>query len=171
MASPPFPTDSQEHLSVLDSPSSSGLRSLDWWTFDAVTKGCSFQEPHRLVITTDASLYGWGAHLGPHIVQGQWSQQEQDLNIVLELRAIYLALQSFFCRLRGRDVLILMDNISAKAHMNRQGGTYSRALMHEALRLGLWAETHLASLQVAHILGTANVHADALSRFLIDQAE
>lgn len=52
------------------------LDSLDWWTSDAITKGCNFREPHRLVLTTDASLYRWGTHLGPHLAQGQWSQQD-----------------------------------------------------------------------------------------------
>lgn len=124
------------------------IDSLLWWTSEAVTKSCMFREPHRIVIMTDASLFGWGAHLGPHMAQGCRSQQDRILNInILELQAIYLALLSFEHHVLGRNVLILTDNISAKVHINRLGGTRSRALMQETLCLGLWSEAHLASLQ------------------------
>lgn len=146
--------------------------SLLWWTLDAVSKRCKFREPHRMVITMDASLFGWGAHLGPHMAQGQWSPQEQTLNInVLELWAVYLALLSFQHHVLDLDVLVLMDNVSAKAYVNWLGGTRSRALMHETLHLGLWAEAHLTSLRAERISGAANVLADSLSQSPIDQAE
>lgn len=137
-----------------------------------MSKGCKFLEPQQIVITTDASLLGWGAHLGSHMTQGHWSLQEQSLSInILKLRAVYLALLSFKRHVLGRDVLILTDNISAKAHINRLGGTRSKALMQESLRLGLWAEAHLTSLRADYIAGMENVCADSLSRNLIDQAE
>lgn len=41
------------------------LRSLQWWTSAALEKGCSFREPHRLVLTTDISLFGWGTICKP----------------------------------------------------------------------------------------------------------
>ncbi|XP_015683147.1 histone deacetylase 5, partial [Protobothrops mucrosquamatus] len=51
------------------------LRSLRWWFSQAITKGSPFKEPDRLTITTDASLFGWGAHLQSQFAQGRWSQQ------------------------------------------------------------------------------------------------
>ncbi|XP_013928118.1 PREDICTED: DNA-dependent protein kinase catalytic subunit [Thamnophis sirtalis] len=51
-------------------------RSLAWWRSKAVTKGCLFKEPESVVVTTDASLLGWGAHSQGQLAQGQWSQRE-----------------------------------------------------------------------------------------------
>lgn len=45
--------------------------SLCWWSSPVVTDGWEFREPHCLVLTTDASLYGWGAHLASDMAQGQ----------------------------------------------------------------------------------------------------
>uniref|UniRef100_A0A2D4HXP4 RNase H type-1 domain-containing protein n=1 Tax=Micrurus lemniscatus lemniscatus TaxID=129467 RepID=A0A2D4HXP4_MICLE len=84
----------------------------------------------------------------------------------LELRAIHLALRSFKSGIVGQHVLILMDNVTAKAHINRQGGTHSLALLQEAERLGRWAETHL-SIRTEHISGVENIQADWLSRTTI----
>lgn len=60
-------------------------------------------------------------------------------------------------------VLILMDNIATKAHINHQGGTHSRSLMQEAEQLGLWVERHRPSLRAEHISGVKNVQADWLT--------
>ncbi|XP_034258760.1 uncharacterized protein LOC117655422 [Pantherophis guttatus] len=148
------------------------LQSLAWWTSPALAQGCLFRVPQRVSITTDASLFGWGAHLGSQLAQGQWSVQERGLHInILELRAIFRALRKFAPLLRGLDVLIRTDNVAAKAHINRQGGTRSKALMREASRLFRWAESHLASIHTSHISGSANVQADALSRSVVDQTE
>lgn len=67
--------------------------------------------------------------------------------------------------------MILMDNVSAKVHMNREGGTRSRTLMFEAERLFDWVGHHLLSIGVDHISGTANVRANWLSQEQIDPAE
>ncbi|XP_060546629.1 uncharacterized protein LOC132711500 [Pantherophis guttatus] len=148
------------------------LDSLKWWSSSAIANGTLFREPHRSVLTTDASLSGWGAHLDSHMVQGLWTEAEKDSSInFLELRAIFLALRHFLPLLQGKHVLVLTDNVSAKAHVNRQGGTRSRSLFHESLQLGLWAETHLASLTASHISGKSNVQADSLSRNWVDHSE
>lgn len=45
--------------------------SLNWWsTLGRLSKGMSLELPARLVLTTDASLLGWGAHLGDEWAQG-----------------------------------------------------------------------------------------------------
>ncbi|XP_058025462.1 uncharacterized protein LOC131191375 [Ahaetulla prasina] len=146
--------------------------SLEWWTSPAILRGTCFREPPRLTITTDASLFGWGAHLESHLAQGQWSELEAQRSInFLELRAIFLALQAFSTLITGQHILILTDNTTAKAHVNRMGGTHSRSLLQEAFRLDLWAEAHLASLKADHISGVTNIMADSLSRNTIDQSE
>ncbi|XP_060541827.1 uncharacterized protein LOC132710188 [Pantherophis guttatus] len=147
------------------------ISSLRWWTSSALSAPCFFREPTRH-ITMDASLQGCEAHLKHHLTQGQWSTLERSLPInLLELRAIHLALLHFQNLITSCDVLVLTDNVTAKAHVNRLGGTHSRVLMDEALLLGLWAESHLKSLRADHISGEENSQADALSRHQLDNAE
>ncbi|XP_039189596.1 kelch-like protein 14 isoform X2 [Crotalus tigris] len=148
------------------------LRSLRWWFSQAVTKGSSFKELDRITITTDTSLFGWGAHLQSQFVQGCWSRADLRHNINwLELRAIHLALHQFRHWIRGFHVLILTDNVASKAHVDCQGGTRSRSLMSEARLLGSWAESNLASLRAEHISGVENHQADFSSRSTVDPSE
>ncbi|XP_042315084.1 uncharacterized protein LOC121926295 [Sceloporus undulatus] len=147
-------------------------QSLRWWTSQAVSRGRPIWETERIQITTDASLRGWGAHCGSQLAQGRWSPEEQSHSINwLELRAIRLALQSFIAIVQHKPVLIRTDNITAKAHVNRQGGTRSRVLMKEAQLLLTWSETNLLSLRAEHLQGQLNSKADWLSRTDIDQGE
>ncbi|XP_039176744.1 uncharacterized protein LOC120297791 isoform X1 [Crotalus tigris] len=128
------------------------LLSLKWWGSPAIHKGSLFKEPHRLILTTDTNLFGWGAHIQTYMTQGQWSKRDLAHNINwLELRAIHLALHQFSNIVTGNHVLVMTDNVAAKALINRQGGTKSWSLMQEALALGLWAESHLKSISAKHI--------------------
>lgn len=146
--------------------------SLLWWTSPNMRKGSPITEQHHLVITTDASLFGWGAHCQDQSAQGRWSQSEAERNINwLELRAVTLALRSFAPRIRGQNVLVLTDNVTTKAHINRQGGTHSISLMQEAERLCLWSERNLSSIRAEHISGVDNTQADWLSRSTVDPGE
>lgn len=151
------------------SPQSSLVPGL--MDFRGIGKGLPFQRS-RQVVTMDASLFGWGSHLDNQVAQGQWSLGEllNDINW-LELRVAHLALQHFQPMLTGQHVLLMTDNVTAKAHVNCQGGTLSKALMHKAMELCIWAEKHLHSLRVEHISGVANAHADWLSCMTIDQSE
>ncbi|XP_034260139.2 uncharacterized protein LOC132711049 [Pantherophis guttatus] len=146
--------------------------SLRWWASGAIQKGCLFQEPTWLVVTSDASLTGWGAHLGAQVVQGQGSQVEAKFSINwLELRAVHLALRHFQDILLHQHVLVLTDNVTTKAHINREGGTQSRSLLKEMDNLFSWVENHLVSVRAEHILGASNVRADWLSQTQLDPSE
>ena len=70
-----------------------------------------------LFIFTDASLVGWGAHLGDLSASGLWSAywQTQHIN-VLELRAVMLALKSF------THILLSTDNMTVAAYLNKERG-------------------------------------------------
>lgn len=51
-------------------------------------RGCLFREPPCLVLTTDASLFSWGAHLQSQVTQGRWTSADLLHNINwLKLRA------------------------------------------------------------------------------------
>ena len=75
------------------------------------------------LVTTDASLSGWGAVWRGRTAQGRWSAQEDTQHInVLELRAVQLALACFLPHLAGRHVLVRSDNMSTVSQVNHQGG-------------------------------------------------
>lgn len=106
------------------------------------------------------------------MAQGCWSPSELQYDINwLELWAIHLALKHFHSHVKGQHVLILTDNITVKAHVNREGGTHSKPLLDEAMALTSWVEKHRVSLLAQHISGSENIQVDWLSHSPIDQAE
>ncbi|XP_063770427.1 uncharacterized protein LOC134901984 [Pseudophryne corroboree] len=140
--------------------------SLLWWLQSAhLLEGRRFGIQDWILVTTDASLRGWGAVTQGRNFQGLWSSQETCLHInILELRAIYNALRQAEALLRDQPVLIQSNNITAVAHVNCQGGTRSRAAMAEATRILRWAENHVSALSAVFIPGVDNLEADFLSR-------
>lgn len=119
----------------------------------------------RKVITTDASLWGWGATHEGKTVRGIWSSQMRLCHInYLELQAVWLALQHFLPLIRGQHVLVRTDNTTVVAYVNKQGGLRSHQLHTLAHRLIVWACSHLLSLRATHVPGVLNRGADLLSR-------
>ncbi|XP_049321018.1 uncharacterized protein LOC125781314 [Astyanax mexicanus] len=126
----------------------------------------------REIITTDASLTGWGAVWQRSAVQGSWSfHRAQDHINLLELRAVYLALQHFLPQLQGRHVLVRSDNMTVVYNINHQGCTRSLPALRLARSILTWANHRLASLRAIHLAGTLNLTADFLSRQRLDPGE
>lgn len=148
-------------------------KDLSWWLADQrLHKGFTLRIPPPVIVTTDASLSGWGAHTQGALAQGTWSREESNLSInLLELRAIRLALIQFRPLLAGKSVRVRTDNTTAKAYVNRQGGTRSKRLRAEAMVLMGWAEQNLGSLQAEHLAGSDNIPADWLSRQKLREAD
>ena len=119
----------------------------------------------RKLITTDASLSGWGATFEGRTARGLWSQELQTNHInYLELMAIFLAVQHFEQWIVGCHVLIRTDNTTAMCYVNKQGGLSSPVLDRLACELTLWCAPRLMSIQAVHIAGLHNTGADLLSR-------
>ncbi|CAJ0944859.1 unnamed protein product [Ranitomeya imitator] len=128
-------------------------------------KGKSFLPIRWLVVTTDASLLGWGAVFLHPSAQGRWTVRESRLPInILEIRAIRLALSRFHTLLAGHPIRVQSDNVTAVAYINHQGGTRSRAAMQEVSHILRWAETNHSTISAVHIPGVENWAADFLSR-------
>ncbi|CAJ0958249.1 unnamed protein product [Ranitomeya imitator] len=156
-------------ISSLDHPCPLSPRvrqSLVWWTLGpSLLQGKSFLPIRWLVVTTDASLLGWGAVFLHHSAQGRWTVRESKLPInILEIRAIRLALSRFHALLAGHPVRVQSDNVTAVAYINHQGGTRSRAAMQEVSLILRWAETNHSIISAVHIPGVENWAADFLSR-------
>ena len=118
-----------------------------------------------LYLFTDASLIGWGAHLGDLSASGRWSAQWSKEHInVLELRAVWLALKSFRQEISGCHVLLSTDNTTVAAYLNKGGGARSRTLSFMATKLLAWCARRQVSLTAKFLPGKLNVLADSLSR-------
>ena len=119
----------------------------------------------RKVISTDASLTGWGATHEGRAVGGTWDCSLRNAHInYLELMAVFLALKHFLPFLQHSHVLVRSDNTTTVSYINRQGGLRSQQLHMLAHRLILWSDAHLLSLRASHIRGVENLGADLMSR-------
>ncbi len=119
----------------------------------------------RMVVTTDASLTGWGAVWQGRTARGSWMfpWNMEHIN-VLELKAVYMALKRLIVFLQDKHVLVRTDNMSAVYHINHQGGTRSLRCLQDSRRLLFWAHPRLASIRAIYIPGVVNRAADLLSR-------
>ena len=83
-----------------------------------------------MIIESDASNTGWGAHWNDQKTGGQWSASEFRLHInAKELLAAFLSLQTFAKDKTGIHVCLKIDNLTAVYYINKMGGTHSRGLM------------------------------------------
>ena len=149
-------------------PSGAGiLPALDWWQDSThLSVGMPFYTPPTSVtLVTDASLSGWGGHVGHHKAAGRWTGQWLQCHInLLELEAVRLSALQFLEHLRGRSVLLRTDNTTVVSYINRQGGTHSHTLWRLTKDLLSWAMSHKISIHAVHLPGKENTIADLLSR-------
>lgn len=117
------------------------------------------------MVTTDASLVGWGAVLERKAVQGEWSESDKTLPInILEIWAVRLALRAWSGIQHGYPIRIQSDNAMGVAYINHQGGTKSWVAQKEVDYIVVWAEVHVPCLSAVFILGVENWQTDFLSR-------
>ena len=148
--------------------------ALTWWRGQHVlTEGVPMgMALSRKVVTTDASLSGWGATLDGRTARGTWDASLRVAHInYLELLAVLLALRHFEHFLCGCHVLIRTDNTTTMYYINKQGGLKSRRLHQLARQLILWCDTRLLSIRACHVPGLLNAGADLLSRGPLSYAE
>ena len=140
---------------------------LRWWLEESnVLLGQPLHPlKHALQIFTDASKEGWGAHLDEHTARGQWSLPESKLHINhLELKAVFLALKEFQTLVFNKTVLVVTDNTTVVAYINKEGGMKSGSLCALLWRIRSWCTRQQVTLRARHIPGRLNVIADKLSR-------
>ena len=104
-----------------------------------------------------------GGELTP--LTSQWSQEEASLHInLLEIKALFLALQAFKDLVTDHRVTSICDNSTVVAYVNKQGGPVSHALCSLTGRLLQWSEANRAQLKARYLPGQSNILADLLSR-------
>ena len=83
---------------------------------------------------------------------------------LLEMKAMFLALQSFQEVVAGRHVTEMCGNPMVVASVNKQGRTVSRSLYSLASQLLRWTESLDIHLDARYLPGQSSVLADILSR-------
>ena len=69
-----------------------------------------------MVITTDASLLGWGCDCEGVQSGGLWLPEEKQLHInVLEIKAAFFGLQCFLRKISSKHARLMIDNTTAWA--------------------------------------------------------
>ena len=148
------------------SVSSEGFSDMKWW-LDNLDKSYNVitHPPVDIVISSDASLKGWGAVFGEEKTGGRWSPSEAEYHInVLELMAAYFAVKCFYKQLENKHVKIMVDNTTAVAVINKMGTCHSKMCNSVALQIWDFCILHNIWLTAAHTPGRCNVEADRASR-------
>ena len=117
---------------------------LAWWMVRThLLEGRPFGTPAPdLRLYSGASRSGWGGHLLDQSVSGIWSQEEASLHInLLEMKALFLALQAFRDLVTDHQVTAMCDNSTVVAYVNKQGGTVSDSLCSLTGQLLRWSES------------------------------
>ena len=146
---------------------------LTWWlkNIDSAKKVIQVSPP-ELTLTTDASSQGWGACFQKKSTGGPWSEDKKLLHInVLELKAVYLGLNTFENDLNPQDVLIRSDNTTTIAYIAHGGGTKSTNCNQIAKDIWSWAEANKCWLMPTFVPGCLNVEADHESRVFSENTE
>ena len=160
------------HIFPLDHPISINgmIRShLQWWINPIrFETGTSIHPPDpKFFLHTDASHYGWGAHLEPTTLSfhGRWTENQFQLHInMLEMMAIRLALKQAKTFIHHSCIMISTDNTTVVSYINKQGGTHSPNLCVEVWKILNWCLEQDIVIRVRHIPGKFNILADRLSR-------
>ena len=76
---------------------------------------------------------------------------------LLEMKALFLALQAFQEVVAGHHVTAMCDNSTVVAYVNKHGGTVSRPLCLLTSRLLRWTESFDVHLEARYLPGESNV--------------
>ena len=152
-----------------------GMRlDLSWWiTSLSQHNGRALEITQwNLTIESDASKIGWGASCQNVPAGRPWTSEERVHSInYLELFAAILALQTFASSLSKVAILLLLDNATAIAYLNRISGSHSDTLSHLAVKVWRWCLVRNIVIHAEHIPGRENDQADWESRHTSDSSD
>ena len=153
------------------SPAAQG--ELEWWINNIATASNDIlsSEP-EVVLTSDASLKGWGCCFQGCRSGGAWLPVEATFHInYLELKAAFFALQCFEKQLCDKTVQLLIDNTTAVACINHFGTSHSPSCNDITFTIWQWCIARNIWITAAHIPGRENTDADTESRKINLDAE
>uniref|UniRef100_A0A0A9ZI08 Transposon Ty3-I Gag-Pol polyprotein n=1 Tax=Lygus hesperus TaxID=30085 RepID=A0A0A9ZI08_LYGHE len=168
-----FLVENSQNFDAKFVPPSCIWSSIQWWKNNVMLiSNRLHNDDYTFVVTTDASLSGWGSSMGEERINGWWSKEEAGCHInLLELRAIELALHHFCGQITNSRILIRSDNTTAISCVNRQGSMVSQALFDVTKRIWIWCEERGNFIFASYIASKENVVADECSRLLPGDTE
>ena len=142
------------------------VAELEWWLANATSAYKDiFTEDPEVVITTDASLIGWGCICDGVTSGGQWLPIERQFHInYLELKAAFFALKCFQQKSENKHVRIMSDNMTTVSCINHMGTSHSASCNSLTLQVWDWCIEQNIWISAAHIAGIDNTAADMESR-------
>ena len=143
------------------------LTDLWWWAQeDNLRVGEPFvSPPPEVIVTSDASMHGWGASFEGKTLAGRWRDIHANRHINwLEMEAVRLTIENQARSWKSKSVRFLIDNRTTVAYIEKQGGTSSQEMTALTRRLLESTRKHNITLTARHLAGEKNVVADLLSR-------
>ena len=151
-----------------------GIQSdLKWWIQEANSySGRPLQITHwDLTTESNASKQDWSVSCQGTNTEGTWTATEQLEHInYLEMKAAFLTLESFCTGRSSVSVLLLMDNVTAIAFLNKMIGNHSHSLSDLAKEVWIWCIKKI-TINAEHLPGSENIRADWESRHLTDSSD
>lgn len=137
-----------------------------WQGMDLMGASVPMSPPSPSInLMTDSSLFGWSGIVLPYSASGVWPPSFSNMSINwLELMAIKKSLKHFVHLLRGRSVLLMSDNSTSVACIQRQGTYRSADLMSLSRDILMFCQRRSITLVPRHLSGDLNVLADLMSR-------
>ena len=108
-----------------------------------------------LILTTDASLLGWGAVFNGMETGGHWNAEEQGFHTnYLEMKALLLGLKSLCPNAHDTHICVQSDNTTAVTYICAMGGVKSETCNDMALQIWEWCIARQIWLSARHIPGS-----------------
>ena len=148
--------DGHQSLRLGNVHSSSGTQYIPFHRCQSFWMGSSSR--------SDASHFGWGAHLDlmrlyfhGHWLEDRLEDQSQLHINILEMMAICLALKKAIKYIHHSCVMISTDNTTVVSYINKLGGTHSPNLCVEVWKILHWCLEYDIVIKVRHIPGKFNI--------------
>ena len=148
----------------------STLQELSWWisSMDTYNGKPMSIEPPEMIISTDASMTGWGAHCNGQDAGGKWTQEDlKNLHHIneLELEATKRGILTFTrIHTKVRSIHLQIDNKNALIYLLKQGGKTNQTMNNIAKQIWEYLMKNKISITGEYIPSELNIHADRMSR-------
>ena len=155
--------------------SKTSIEELNWWIDNVRLKNGKVirHKAAEIHCRTDASLEGWGSiDLDTNLhANGRWNAEESCNPIhILEMLAIFYALQSLYSNKRDVHIEIQSDNVISIKYITDLGGMTSKSMDRLAYDIWDWCLKRRIVLSAVFIAGSLNT-ADFYSRSFTDHSE
>ena len=147
-------------------------KELSWYITNIMSSTQDINVPDPdITIYTDSYTLGWGVTDGKNPSGGRWKADEINHINVLELKPIFIGVQTYSKGKNYKHVRVMSDNITAVSYVNNKGGIKSVFCNKIAKEVWVWCTSQNMWVSAAHIPGIQNTEADSFCRNFIETIE